>query len=374
MKGGEYLMVNKQVDYQQLQQKRVFNLIVLSVTTVVFILSLLFFGNTQIVSAAGTSYHLIKKVTIGGEGGWDYLTIDTATRIFYISRGTHVMLFDMDNATTIGDIADTPGAHGVALAPELNRGFTSNGGDNSVTVFDLKTLKETLRVKVGTRPDAILYDPATKRVFTFNGGSKDVTAVDATNGSLVGTLPLEGRPEFAVSDQTGIIFVNIEDKNELVAFDAKKLMVKNRWPLAPGEGPSGLAIDRKNHRLFSVCSNGKMIIIDSRNGKVVAAPDIGKGPDAAGFDPGTNLAFSSNGGDGTLTVIKEEAPNQFKVVETVSTDTGARTMAVDTKTHQIYLVTAKVKPIPPTPPGETPTRVRRSYEPGSFTVLIVGTE
>jgi YVTN family beta-propeller protein len=377
MKGGEYLMLHKQFVYQLIPQKRGVRLTVFEVATMMFILSFLFFGNMPSVSAAETSYHLIKKVTIGGDGGWDCLRIDASARRFYIPRGTHVMVFDLDKSTTIGDITDTPGVHDVAIASDFNRGYTSNGGDNTVTVFDLKTLKALNRLAVGSRPDVMLYDPATKCVFTFNGGSSDATVIDVSKDTVIGTIALGGRPEFAVSDEKGLIFVNIEDKNEIVAFDAKKLTVKNRWPLAPGDGPTGLAIDLKTHRLFAACANNKMIILDSLTGKVVATPDIGKGPDGAGFDPGTNLAFSPNGRDGTLTVIKEEAPNQFKVVETVATDTGARTMAVDTKNHQIYSVTAKLMPPPPAPPTSDTTarpRFRRSYEPGSFTILVVGTE
>lgn len=314
-------------------------------------------------------YHVIKRIPAGGEGGWDYLTVDGAARRFYISRGTHVMVLDADSGKPVGDIPDTPGVHGIALASDLGRGFISDGGDNTVTVFDPTTLKALKRVTVGTRPDAIMYDPATHRVFTFNAGSSDTTAVDAATESVVGTVPLGGKPEFAVSDERGTVFVNIEDKSEIVAFDAKALMVKKRWSIAPGEEPSGLAIDRKHHRLFVVCSNGKMVISDAEAGKVIGTADIGQGPDAAAFDPGPGFAFSSNGRDGTLTIVKEEKPGKYSVVQTVPTAAGARTMALDPKTHRIYLVTAKMMPPPPGQPGQ---RFRRSYEPGSFEVLIVG--
>lgn len=316
-----------------------------------------------------TSYKVINKVTVGGDGGWDYLSIDPSARRLYISRGNHLMVLDADSITQVGDITETPGVHGAAIAPDLGRGFTSNGGNNTVSIFDLKTLKVISQVTVGTRPDGFVYDSATKRVFTLNGGSDDATAIDAASGTVVGTVALGGRPEFPVSDGKGNIYVNIEDKSEIIHFDAKTLTVKKRWSVSPGEEPSGLAIDAKNHRLFSVCGNGMMAVSDADSGKVIATPAIGNRPDAAGFDPGTGLAFSSNG-DGTLTIVKEESPSKFTVVSTVTTEAGARTMTLDTKTHNIYLVTAKPKA--PDPNEPTQGRRRRSYEPGSFTVIVVG--
>lgn len=317
-----------------------------------------------------SSYKLIKRIPIGGDGGWDYLAVDSDAKRCYISHQTHVVVFDTEKEKVIGDINNTPGVHGIAIAPGLNKGFISNGGDNSVTVFDTNTLKETGRIKVGTRPDAIMFDQTTNRVFVFNGGSKDCSVIDANN-KVIGTISLGGKPEFAESDWKGQVFVNIEDTNEIAAIDAEKMTVTRRWPLSPGESPSGLAIDHKNNRLFSVCSNGKMVISDYTTSKVVATPEIGKGPDAAAFDPQTGLAFSSNGRDGTLTVIKEETPDQFKVVETVTTAPLTRTMALDMRTHLIYLVTAKPKA---PAPGEAPAQGgrRRNFEPGSFELLIVG--
>jgi YVTN family beta-propeller protein len=312
------------------------------------------------------AYHLVKKIAVGGDGGWDYLTMDAASRHLYISRGTHVIVVDVDTEKVVGDIPDTRGVHGIALAPKLGRGFTSNGQDNSVTVFDLKTFKEITRVKVGTRPDAILFDPATNRVFTFNGGSNDATAISAAEDKVAGTVSLGGRPEFAVADGKGEVFVNLEDKSEIVAFDSQSLVVKNHWPLSPGEEPSGLAMDRKNRRLFSVCGNEKMVVMNADTGKVVATPAIGKGPDASAFDPGAGLAFSSNGEDGTLTIVREVKPDQFDVEATVPTQAGARTMALDTKNHAIYLVTAQALPAEPGAP-----RYRRNYAPGSFVILVV---
>jgi YVTN family beta-propeller protein len=315
-----------------------------------------------------SSYKLIKKVPIGGDGGWDSLAVDSGAKRCYISHQTHVIVFDTEKEKVIGDINNTPGVHGIAIARRLNKGFISNGGDNSVTVFDLATLKETSRIKVGNRPDAIMFDQMTNRVFVFNGGSKDCSVIDANN-KVIGTIALGGKPEFAESDRKGQVFVNIEDTNEIAAIDAEKMTVTKRWPLSPGESPSGLAIDRRNNRLFSVCSNGKMIISDYTTGKVVATPAIGKGPDAAAFDPQAGLAFSSNGQDGTLTVIKEETPDQFKVVETVMTAPMARTMVLDMRTHLIYLVTAKLKA---PAAGEAQGGRRRNFEPGSFELLIVG--
>ena len=308
-------------------------------------------------------YKVLKKIDLGGEGAWDYLTVDAPARRLYITRTSHVMVMDLDKNTVVGDIPGTKGVHGVALAPKHKRGFTSNGGDSTVTIFDVESLKEKSRVKVGTGPDAILYDPATDRIFTMNAGSKDVTALAAGTGEVVGTVKLEGRPEFAVSDEKGTIFVNIEDKNEVVAFDAKDLTVKHRWPLAPGETPTGLAIDLARRRLFSTCRNEKMIILDADSGKILASPAIGKGTDACIFDRATGLAFSSNR-DGTLTVVEETADGKYRVRENVPTQYGAKTMALDPKTQRFYLSTAQFK--------EPAQGKKAAPVPGSFTILVVG--
>jgi len=317
--------------------------------------------------AASPAYHLIQKITLGGEGGWDYLTVDADARRLYISRGTHVMVVNADTYKVVGDIPNTAGVHGIAFAPKLGRGFTSNGQANTVTIFDLKTLKPLGTAPTGDRPDAILYDPATRRVLTFNGGGNSATAIDAQTGRVVGTIPLGGRPEFAASDGKGMVYDNIEDKGEVVAIDARTLTVKHRWTLAPLESPSGLAMDTKTRRLFAVCDGQKMAVVNADTGKVVAMPAIGDGPDAAAFDPGTGLAFSSNGQDGTLTVVHEDAPDSYRVVQTAPTQAGARTLALDTKTHRVFLVTAT--PGPATP-GAPPWR--RAYVPGTFTLLVVG--
>jgi len=321
------------------------------------------------VFAADTGYHVINTYKLGGEGGWDYLTMDSSARRLYISRATHVIVIDADSGKPVGDIPDTPGVHGIALAPELGRGFVSNGREGTVTIFDIATLKPITKVKVGDNPDAILYDPATKRVFTFNGKSQDSTALDAAKGTVLGAIKLEGKPEFAASDGTGKIFVNIEDKSQLDAIDPNKLEVKSRWPLAPCQEPSGLSMDRKNRRLFVGCDNKMMAVVDADSGKVLATPAIGEGVDATAFDEGTGLALASCG-EGVLTVVREDSPNKFTVVENVKTQEGARTLALDDKTHDVFVVTAKFGP-PPAPTAEQP-HPRHSILPDTFVVLVLG--
>ena len=319
--------------------------------------------------AAGPSgYHVAKTYKIGGEGWWDYLTFDGAAGRLFIARATRVMVVDAGTGKLLGEIPDTPGVHGIALAPELGRGFTSNGRGNSVTIFDLASLKVLGTVESGKNPDAIAYDPATQRVFTFNGGSDNSTAIDAAKGTVAGTIALGGRPEFAVADGQGAIFANLEDKSEIVAIDTRKLVVTARWPLAPCEEPTGLAIDREHRRLFSGCANKLMAIVDAASGRLLATLPIGRGVDATAFDPETAFAFSSNG-EGTLTVIHEDSPEKFSVVENVPTQRGARTMALDPKTHRIFLVTAEYGPVPATT-AENP-HPRPGIVPGSFVVLVV---
>jgi DNA-binding beta-propeller fold protein YncE len=318
---------------------------------------------------AGANYHVVKTYKLGGEGGWDYLTIDPSSRHLYISRATHVIVVDADSGQPVGDIPDTPGVHGIALAAELGRGFISNGREGTVTVFDLKTLKSLGKVKAGENPDAILYDHATKRVFAFNGRSHDATAIDAAQETVLGTIKLDGKPEFAVSDEKGGVWVNIEDKSELAAIDPQNLQVKSVWPLKPCEEPSGLAIDRKNRRLFSGCDNKMMAIVDADSGQLVSTVPIGDGVDANAFDPETELAFASCG-EGVLTVVHEDSPAKFTVMENVPTQRGARTMALDPKTHQIFSVTANFGPAPAAT-AENP-RPRPAILADSFVVLVVG--
>jgi len=323
---------------------------------------------TVAVAAPASGYHVVATYRVGGDGGWDYLTTDAEARRIYISRGTHVMVVDADSGKIVGDVPDTPGVHGIALAPELGRGFTSNGREGTVSIFDLKTLATSSKVKVGgENPDAILYDPATKRVFTFNGRSQNSTAIDAATGKVLGMIKLDGKPEFAASDAKGEIFVNIEDKSELVAIDPNKLEVKATWPLAPCTEPTGLSIDRAKRRLFVGCDNKMMAIVDADSGRVLATPAIGEGVDATTFDPGTGLAFASCG-EGVLTVVKEDPPGKF-TAENVPTQQGARTLALDAKTHNVFVVTAKFGP-PPAPTADNP-HPRRSILPDTFVVLVL---
>jgi YVTN family beta-propeller protein len=314
-------------------------------------------------------YKVVDKIKIGGEGGWDYLMADAAAKRLYMSHGTQVVVFDTKANVVVGEIPNTMGVHGIALNPTLGRGYTSNGRTSSVTVFDLATLKVLDSIKLTEKnPDAILYEPFSNRVFTFNGGSSNATAIDAATNKVVGTIALKGKPEFAVTDLKGKVFVNIEDKSLVTAFDPKTLKVLDEWPLSPGEEPSGLALDRQNNRLFSVCGNKMMIVLDAGSGKVVASIPTGQGTDATAFDPQTQLAFASNG-DGTLTVIHEDSPDKFTVVENVQTQPRSRTMALDEVTHKVYLSGALFKPAP-APTADQP-RPRPQMEPGSFMVLIL---
>jgi DNA-binding beta-propeller fold protein YncE len=279
-----------------------------------------------------------------------------------VSHATHVAVVDLDAGKVVGDIPDTPGVHGIAIAPELNRGFISNGRANNVTIFDLKTLKSTGQVATGENPDGIRYDSVSGRVFTFNGRSKNSTAIDAKTGMVVATIALPGKPEFPVADGKGKIYVNIEDTNEIVEIDAAKASVSRKYSLTPCDGPSGLAIDTKNRRLFSVCSNRLMAISDPDAGKVLATPAIGAGSDGAAFDPGIGYAFSSNG-DGTLTIVAQTG-GKWEVLENVATERGARTIALDEKTHKLYLPAAKTAP--------AQGNARPTFLPDTFKVLVVG--
>jgi DNA-binding beta-propeller fold protein YncE len=324
-----------------------------------------------LASAAQLSaaYHVTRHIAVGGTGGWDYPMVDSASKRLFLSHGDHVEVVDIEHAKVAGTIPKTDGVHGITLAPELHRGFISNGRAGTMTIFDLEKLTTIAEVKAtGDNPDAILYDPATKHVFTFNGRGHNATVFDA-DGKVVATIPLDGKPEFGATDLAGHVFVNIEDKSELADIDAKALTVAHVWPLAPCEEPSGLAIDRAHHRLFSVCGNQKMVITDSQSGKVVGSVEIGKGVDGAAFDEQKQLAFSSNGADGTLTVVREVSPTEFNVVETVPTARGARTITIDEKTHNLYLPTAKFGP-PPEPTPDRP-RPRPTILPDSFEVIEV---
>ncbi len=314
------------------------------------------------------TYRVIDRIETAGEGGWDYLAVDTAHDRLFVSRSTHVQVVDLSGDSLIADMPDTPGVHGIALAPDLGRGFISNGRDSTVTIFDLETLAPTGRVKVtGRNPDAILYEPVTHRVFAFNHSSGDATALDATSGRVLGTIELGGSPEFAVSDQ-GTVYVNIEDRSEIAVIDARTLKVQRKWPLAPCEEPTGLALNVAHHLLFAGCGNELMAVVDAGTGTVRATLPIGAGVDATRFDQATGLAFSSNG-EGTLTVVREASPDSFVVQQTVRTARGARTMELDPRTHRLYLSTARFQAAPADSAG---ARRRPRPVPGSFIVLVVG--
>ncbi|MBS1866560.1 MAG: YncE family protein [Acidobacteria bacterium] len=330
------------------------------VTTAILTLAAAVTGTAQ---SGGGKYKVAKTIAIAGDEGWDYVTVDSAARRVYVSHGSHVVVVDADSDTVVGDIPDTQGVHGIAISPDTGRGFTSNGRANTVTIFDLKTLKTLGTVKTGTNPDAIIYDPATKRVFTMNGRSQDTTAINAADGTVAGTLALGGKPEFAVADGKGTVYVNIEDKSELVHFDSKSLKVLHRWPMAPCQEPSGLAADWKSGRLFAGCDNKLMTVFNAENGKVVATVPIGDGVDANAFDPETNLAFASTG-DGNLTVAHEDSAGKYTVVANVPTKRSARTMGLDTKSHKIFLPAADFDP---PAPGER----RGKMKPGSFVLVVV---
>ena len=321
---------------------------------------------------AAPGYRLASRGAVGGEGGWDYLTVDAAARRVYVSRSSHVMVVDADSGKVVGDLLGTDGVHGIALAPELGRGFTSDGRSGMVTIFDPATLKKTGDAKAtGENPDAILYDAATKRVFTFNGRGKNATVFDAATGAVLGTVALGGKPEFPAADGAGRVFVNVEDKNEVVAIDARKLEVVAHWPIAGCDEPASMAIDPKKGRLFVGCHNKVLAVVSTSDGKVVGKVPIGQGNDAAVFDPASGLVFASNG-DGTLTIARESESGAYEVVQTVATKKGARTMAFDPKSRRVFLPAAEYGPVPAVT-GENP-RPRAPMVPGSFELLVVAPE
>lgn len=331
--------------------------------------SLLFALILSAHAADAPKYHILRHMALGGDGGWDYLTFDPAGHRLFISRSTRVMVVDVAAGQLTAEVVNTPGVHGIALVPDAGQGYTSNGRENTVTVFDLKDLHEIARIKVGENPDAIVYDPSSKRVFTLNGKSHDTTAIDVATGKVAGTIPLGGKPEFSVSDGKGHMYVNIEDKSEIVEFDPQALKETHRWKLIGCESPSGLAMDKKNRRLFAGCDNKKMAIVNADTGAVITTLPIGEGVDANAFDPETMLAFSSNG-EGNLTVVHEDSPEKFTVAETVPTAKGTRTMTLDPETHKVYVVTAKFGPAPK-PTADTP-QPRPSILPNSFEVIELG--
>ncbi|MGN6515062.1 MAG: YncE family protein [Rhizomicrobium sp.] len=327
------------------------------------VLSLCLFSTATLAGG----YHLEKTVPLAGDGFWDYLGFDNANRHLFVTHGTHVMVLDADTQAVVGDIPDTAHVHGVAIANDLNRGFTSNGGDGTVTAFDLKTLKTVARYSTGQGPDSIAYDPISHRVFTFNGKSQDATALDGATGAVAGTVRLGGRPETGVADGMGHIFVDIESTSELVKIDAQTMKIIARWPLKPCESPSGLAMDTQHGVLFVGCENPMMAVVDASAGAVIATLPIGKGVDADRFDAGTAYAFASTG-EGLLTVVHEDGPRRFSVVENVATQKGARTMEVDPKTHAVFLVTADRQAAPP--PTAVNPHPRPAIVPGTFRLLV----
>lgn len=316
-----------------------------------------------------SKYTISNKIHLEGDGGWDYLSVDESASRLYISHGTIVQVVDLTTNKLFGTIPDTKGVHGIAIARDLGKGFISNGRDSSVTIFTLKTLEVTGKVKVtGANPDAILYDPFSKKVFAYNGRSANATVLDANSGKVIGTIALPGKPEFSATDKNGKVFVNIEDKSLICVIDPISLKIVQTWPIAPGEEPSGLAFDAKNHRLFSVCGNKLMMVIDSDNGKVIAKVDIGEGVDGVAFDPDLKRAYSSNG-QGTMTVIQEKNKSTFEVRDNFTTMRGARTIAVNPKTHKIYLPVAEYQPAPAAT-TENP-RPRPAVKANSFMILEI---
>ena len=315
------------------------------------------------------AYHVTRRIPVAGEGGWDYVTFDTARSRIFIARSTRVQVVDANSGQLVGEIPNTGGVHGVALAYGLNKGYTSNGRDTTVTVFDFLSLAPVKTIRVtGANPDAIMYDSATQRVFTFNGRGENTTAIDAVADTVVGTLALGGKPETAVSDGTGHVFVNIESRNAIVEFDAARLTVLHTYPIAPCEEPSGLAIDPVHHLIFAGCGNKMIAVVDATTGRVIATPATDEGTDANAFDPVTGIAYSSNGA-GTVTLVMQPTPGKF-TSENVATERGARTMTLDPKTHRAYLVTAGFNPAPASAAGQP--RQRPTMIPGSFVVLVFG--
>jgi YVTN family beta-propeller protein len=318
--------------------------------------------------ARTTSYHLVSTHTLGGEGGWDYLSLDTKGHRLFIARQDRVMVVDPARGTVLAEIPGLSGAHGVAFAYDAGHGFATSGRDSTVVMFDLNTLKVLGKTTAAPDDDAILFDPATKHIFTFNGDANSSSVIDATTGKRIGTIDLGAKPEFGVSDGHGKVYVNLESSSEVAEIDAAGMRVTRRWSIAPCQSPTGLAIDVVHHRLFSGCRNKVMAVSDASAGKLVTTVPIGAGVDACRFDAGTGNAFSSNGGDGTITVIHEDSPDRFTVMQTVQTMRGARTMELDAATHTLYTVSAKYGPAPTTSSPNTRRR-RRPMVPGSFALL-----
>lgn len=330
------------------------------------LLSAALLASASAASAATPPPRLLNQLQLGGPGGWDYLSFDAAHRHLFVSRGDRVLVVDVDAGRQVGSIAGTGGVHGIALAPALHRGFTSNGHSASVTVFDLDTLQTVATVGgTGANPDAILYDEASHHVFTFNGRSRTASVIDPAKNAVVGSIALPGKPEFAVADGAGHVYVNIEDKSELVQLDSIAGKLLQAWPLAPCESPSGLALDNPHHRLFAVCDNRTMAVLDAADGHHVADVPIGDGPDAVVFDAAEATVYSSNGESGTVTAVHEDDPDHYRVTATIPTQASARTLALDPKLHRLYLSAARLG-------ATTQANGRPTVEPDSFSILTVG--
>jgi len=333
---------------------------------------LLFFSAFAIASSAQGSYHLIKKIPIPGDGGWDYVAADSDARRLYVSHDTEIVVLDLDTGAVVGKISGGPDMHGAAIATQFGRGFISVSNPGSVVIFDLKTLAKIGELRVGDDPNGIIYDHLTKRIFTADRGSKRVTAIDAKTGTIAGTIEnLGGRTEHLASDEAGHVFLNMQDRNTLLKLDARALKVLETWPTAPCQAPSSMDMDRAHSRIIIGCrGTGMMIAVNATNGKIVASNPIGGGVDAAEFDPKTGLAYFSTGADGLLWIYHEKSPDQYDLVEKVPTQEGARTMAVDRKTGRIYVAGAKLGPRP-TPSPENP-RGRPPVLAGTFSVMVIG--
>ena len=329
---------------------------------------LLTLGLLAAAAFSAEGYKILNKIKVGGTGGWDYLSVDPVTQRLFASHGGIVEVVDLKAGKPVGQITQLHGVHGIAVAGDVGKGFISNGQSNSVTIFDLKTLEKTGEPATGQNPDAICYEPKTQRIFTMNGRSNDSTAINAKNNEIVGSFPIGEKPENCAVDGAGKLYVNIENSSEIVEIDAAKPGVTRRASLAPCEGPSGLAIDVKNKKLFSVCGNKMMAVTDIATMKVIATPAIGAGTDGAGFDPGSGNAFSSNGGDGTMTVVKL-VNGKYEAVDTVTTERGARTMTVDPTNHRIYMLAAEYGPAAE---GKDGKKGRPTVVPDSFHVLVIG--
>jgi YVTN family beta-propeller protein len=322
------------------------------------------------IAPAQDAYRFVNEIPIGGEGGWDILTIDSAAQRLYLSHATKIVVVDLDANKIAGEIADTPGVHAFVAVPEFNRGFSSNGKENKSSIVDLKTLKTISKIDTGQNPDAVVYDGKGKEIYVFNHTGNSATLIDAKEAKAVATIPLAGNPEFAAVDENaGRVYVNIEDKSEVDVIDTAKHEVIAHWPLAPGEEPTGIALDAAHHRLFAACHNKMMVMVDTASGKVVANVPIGAGTDGCAFNDATQLAFASCG-EGVVTIAHEDSPEKLSIVQTLKTERGARTIALDPKTHRIYLPTAQFQPPPSPSPGRSPARP--TIVPNTFKLLVYG--